>query len=199
MSFASILSGPTEEEERPPKKPSPSPTPLAQLPSAAPLPPAPAPVPAEQKFKEPESTPAPPKLQEKKQTPKDRRRNVELEPPVGDFPVPSVANGAAVSDSKKPPSTSTPRKTLTERDMEIINKITADIEKEDKSDVEGPGFEDEYERYVSKGKKRALNTEWSEGIRRKVCCFFPHWKSTSVTNLNPASPTWFPDQAWPVV
>lgn len=179
MSFASILSGPTDDEEHP-KRPSPPPAPSAHLPPVAPLPPAPAPIPVEQKLKEPEPaltpTPAPalPKVEEKKQVPKERRRTVEQEPPVGDFPVPSVANGA-VSDSKKPPSTQAPapapRRVLTERDMEVINKITADIENEDKSDVEGPGFEDEYERYLSKGKKRALNTEWTEGIRRKVCLF----------------------------
>ncbi|KAK5689776.1 putative DNA helicase ino80, partial [Elasticomyces elasticus] len=117
--------------------------------------------------------PALPKLEEK-QPPKERRRHrrtVEQEPPVGEFSVPAVPNGAAAGDSlKKPASTRPPPpsgRTLSERDIEVLNKITAEIENEDKSDVDAPGFEVELERYMSKGRKRALNTERSESIRRK--------------------------------
>lgn len=61
-----------------------------------------------------------------------------------------------------------PRKTLSQRDIEYINKIMNDIDNEEKSDVEGPGFEAEAERYSFKGKKRAFNTERAEGVKCKV-------------------------------
>lgn len=169
MSFASILSGPTEEERLPPKRPSPPPT---QLPPVAHPPPPPFHI-ADQKLREPEPAPIPPMPRfEEKQPARERRRIVEQEErPVGDLPVAHPANGD-VPDIKKtstaPIRAPAPRK-LTERDMEIINKITADIDNGEKSDVEAPGFEAEYERYIAKGKKRALNTEKAEGTRRKVC------------------------------
>lgn len=96
---------------------------------------------------------------------------MEPEPFVGEFPATHPANGV-VPDVKKAPAqarASAPRKTLSERDLQVINKITVDIENEDKSDVESPGFEAEFDRYISKGKKRALNTERAENIKRKVC------------------------------
>lgn len=196
MSFASILSGPTDDA---PKKSSPPPAAPSeqqqQPPAATPASPTPASLaPVEHRPKEPEpsepvSTPtrapaqATPKVEEKeKQPPKERRRNrrttTEQEPPVGEFPPPAVPNGAATADSlKKPASSSRPPqpsgRTLSERDIEVLNKITAEIENEDKSDVDAPGFEAELERYTSKGRKRALNTERSESIRRKVCFLSP--------------------------
>lgn len=186
MSFASILSGPTDEA---PQKSSPPPAPSGQLPPApaAPVSPTPASIaPVEPKPNEPEPepvstptrapAPAQPKAEEK-QPPKERRRprrTVEQEPPLGEFS-PAAPNGVAAADSlKKPASTRPPPpsgRTLTERDVEVLHKITAEIENEDKSDVDAPGFEAELERYISKGRKRALNTERSEGIRRKVCSF----------------------------
>ena len=169
MSFASILSGPTEEERPPPKRPSPPP-PAPVAPVAPPPPPFAL---TEQKYREPEPAPPPllPKLEEKPVA-KERRRNVEQEPPVGNFLLaPPSANGAAAELNKTPPQARAPapRKTLSERDLEIINKISADIDNEEKSDMEAPGYEAEFERYVSKGKKRAMNTERNEGIKRKVC------------------------------
>ena len=171
MSFASILSGPTEEERPPPKRPSPPP-PAPVAPVAPPPPPFAL---TEQKYREPEPAPPPllPKLEEKPVA-KERRRNVEQEPPVGNFLLaPPSANGAAAELNKTPPQARAPapRKTLSERDLEIINKISADIDNEEKSDVEAPGYEAEFERYVSKGKKRAMNTERNEGIKRKVCFY----------------------------
>jgi DNA helicase INO80 len=44
----------------------------------------------------------------------------------------------------------------------------AEIENAEKSDLEAPGFEEEYKRYSTKSKKRALDAERVEGIRRKV-------------------------------
>ena len=169
MSFASILSGPTEEERPPPKRPSPPP-PAPVAPVAPPPPPFAL---TEQKYREPEPAPPPllPKLEEKPVA-KERRRNVEQEPPVGNFLLaPPSANGAAAELNKTHPQARAPapRKTLSERDLEIINKISADIDNEEKSDMEAPGYEAEFERYVSKGKKRAMNTERNEGIKRKVC------------------------------
>lgn len=61
------------------------------------------------------------------------------------------------------------RRSPTEKDMEAINKVMTEIENSAKSDVESPGFENELERYVSKGRKRALETERTEAIKRKVC------------------------------
>lgn len=168
MSFASILSGPTEEERPPPRRPSPPPAQMA--PPIAPPPPFSLHDPKLGEL-EPASVPAPLPRLEEKQGPKERRRNVEPEPSVGDFSAPHPANGA-VPDVKKDPAQSrppAPRKTLSERDLQVINKITVDIDNEDKSDVESPGFEAEFDRYISKGKKRALNTERAENIRRKVC------------------------------
>lgn len=166
MSFASILSGPTEEERLPPKRPSPPPTQMA------PVAPPPSFHIADQTPKEPEPVPIHPMPRfEEKQPIRERRRNVEQEERlVGDLPVAPSANGD-VPDIKKtssaPIRAPAPRK-LTERDMEIINKITADIDNGEKSDVETPGFEAEYERYISKGKKRALSSEKAEGMKRKV-------------------------------
>ncbi|EYE93438.1 chromatin-remodeling ATPase INO80 [Aspergillus ruber CBS 135680] len=164
MSFASILSGPTEEERLPPKRSSPPP---AQM---APVAPPPSFHIADQTPKELEPVPIHPMPRfEEKQPIRERRWNVEQEERlVGDLPVAPSANGD-VPDIKKtsaPIRAPAPRK-LTERDMEIINKITADIDNGEKSDVETPGFEVEYERYISKGKKRALNSEKAEGIKRK--------------------------------
>lgn len=156
MSFASILSGPTEEEHLPPKRPSP-PVQMAPV-----VPPPPFHI-VDQTPKDPEPVPihSMPRFEEK-QPIRDRF--------VGDLPVVPSANGD-VPDIKKissaPIRASAPRK-LTERDMEIINKITADIDNGEKSDVETPGFEAEYERYISKGKKRALSSEKAEGLKRKV-------------------------------
>lgn len=168
MSFASILSGPTEEERPPPKRSSPPP-PAPVAPVAPPPPPFAL---TEQKFREPE--PAPPLLPKLEEKPvvKERRKNVEQEPPAGNFLAPPSANGAAATEFNKTPPQArapAPRRTLSERDLEIINKISTDIDNEEKSDVEAPGYEAEFERYVSKGKKRAMNTERNEGIKRKVC------------------------------
>lgn len=62
-----------------------------------------------------------------------------------------------------------PRKILSEKESEIVNKYMAEIDNAEKSDVEAPGFEKEQERYLLKGKKRALDVERAEGLRRKVC------------------------------
>lgn len=92
-------------------------------------------------------------------------RPFEQRASVGGLPS-SSANQIGAPIHPRPP---VPRKTLSQPDIEHINKIMNDIEDADKSDVEAPGFEADQERYVFRGKKRAMNTEKTEGQRSKVC------------------------------
>ncbi|KAL4865448.1 hypothetical protein BDV12DRAFT_174537 [Aspergillus spectabilis] len=160
MSFASILSGPTEERS-PPKRLSPPPGPTSVAPSinATSLsPPPPAPIQSKARDLEP-APPASLSRLEKKLSTDRRRRTTEKDQRGAEI----LANG--VTDAPK--ITRPPRKMLSEKETEIINKIMTDIDNTEKSDVEAPGFEGELERYISKGKKRALDVERAEGIRRK--------------------------------
>lgn len=152
MSFASILSEPAGEPS--PRRSSP--------------PPPPAPI---NNHREPEPALAAPLPRlEKKPSNEKRRRTLDLGPaPDNVPPQPFLANGTM--ESSKPsaqPRVVKVRRTLTERDLEAINKIVAEIDKAEKSDVEEPGFEREWERYVMKGRKRALDAERLEAKRRKV-------------------------------
>jgi DNA helicase INO80 len=186
MSFASILSGPTEETS-PIKQPSlpealpgpattitPAPPTLAPVPARRRLTPPPVthalPPTSQLKVKEPEpiSPAALPRL-EKKPSAEKRRRNVEQEPKSAEA-LPVASTHGAFEPTKAARVSN--RKTLTERDAEAINKIIAEIDNADKSDVESPGFEVEYGRYMVKSKKRALDAEKAEGIRRKVGLYF---------------------------
>lgn len=162
MSFASILSGPAEEQ--PPRRPSPQP-------AVTPAPHTPAPLSVPQRsFKESElgSTPLFPKL-EKKPSSEKQPQSVERGPGMGEFSAAAVANQSMPPAQPRP---SVPRKTLTQRDLEHINKMMIDIENTETSDVDEPGYEGERERYTFKGKKRALNTERAESLKCKVCCSF---------------------------
>lgn len=159
MSFASILSGPAEEPS--PKRSSPPPPPSASL--AAPLPP---PSIINERQDELRHAPAPlfPNL--------DKKLNVERRPaldnePVGERPFHSVNGVSEPGNVTTQPRAMKPRKMLTERDLEVINKIMNDIDNAEKSDVEAPGFEGERERYITKGKKRILDTAKAEDLRRK--------------------------------
>ena len=152
MSFASILSGPAED--RPPKRPSPPPA-MAHA----------SPTPGSMHVARPnanESTSSSasifPKL-EKKASPVKQPQVFPHPPTFGTF---STAKSPAVPQPA-------PRKTLSQRDIQQVNKIMEDIDKEETSDVEVPGFEGELERYHFKGKKRALDTDRAEGVRCKVC------------------------------
>lgn len=169
MSFASILSGPAEE--RPSRRQSPQP-------AVAPAPHAPAPFRAPHRsFNEPDlnSVSLFPKLERKAST-ENLPRPFEQGPNVDGLPSTSAANQIRAPIQSRPAA---PRKTLSQRDIEHIDKIMNDIEHADKSDVEGPGFVAELERYIFKGRKRAANTERAEAHRCKVrcyhCCFLkPH-------------------------
>lgn len=83
----------------------------------------------------------------------------EFEPTV---PTTSSVNGL-------PTRAAPARRLLSDRDNEIVNRLMAEIDNADKSDVEGPGFEEELERYEARGRKRAINAEKAESVRRKVC------------------------------
>ncbi|KAL4912503.1 SNF2 family N-terminal domain-containing protein [Aspergillus aurantiobrunneus] len=162
MSFASILSGPTEE--RSPKRQSPPPG-MASVPSVAPSvnatslsPPPPALVSSKVKDIEPAPSASSFRFEKKSSTDK-HRRNTEKDQKVTEI----SANGVAEPNKITRP----PRKILSEKETEIVNKYMAEIDNAEKSDVEGPGFEKERELYILKGKKRALDVERSEGIRRK--------------------------------
>lgn len=162
MSFASILSGPADE--RPPKR-------LSPQPAATPTPAVPAPLSVSQRgFKESElnSVPLFSRLDQKPGA-ENRLQSFEHAPGMGGFSAATVANQPRPPVPSRP---SIPQKTLTQRDLEHINKIMNDIENTETSDVEEPGFEAEQERYTFKGKKRALNTERAEGHRCKVRCIF---------------------------
>lgn len=150
MSFASILSEPAVE--RTPRKSTPPPV------KQEPPPPPPQPQPAV------EPTPiAPlPKPEKAKPAPEKRRQAQSKSDSKG---ASRQSNAYGTSESKASART---RRTLSDRENERINRALDKIDALDKSDVEAPGFEDEYERYIVKGKKRSINTEKLEAQKRKV-------------------------------
>ncbi|KAF7630110.1 DNA helicase ino80 [Aspergillus flavus] len=172
MSFASILSGPAEERS-PPKRQSPppetTPAPVTSTPREATQlspPPPPHVPPSHQKVKEQEQVL--PRL-EKKPSSEKRRRNAEQDNKAGE-----PSNGILSNGIPEPTKTTTqswsflsPRKVLSERESETINKLMVEIDNAEKSDVEAPGFEEEYEQYKLQCKRRALHTLKEEGIKRK--------------------------------
>ncbi|KAL2865678.1 chromatin-remodeling ATPase INO80 [Aspergillus lucknowensis] len=162
MSFASILSGPTEDRS-PPKRPSPSPglAPIRSGPTSINAtslsPPPPAPIPhSKVRDLEPVSSASSSRLEKKSSTDR-RRRNTEKDQKGAE-----IING--VTELQK---IARPRRMLSEMDTEIINKFIHEIDHAEKSDVEASGFEKERELYFAKTKKRSLDTNRSEGIRRK--------------------------------
>jgi chromatin-remodeling ATPase INO80 len=150
MSFASILSEPATE--RPPRRSSPPPIKLPRNPEPAPV----APVSKPQK-----------KL--------DRPRRVTDHEPWGEklSASPAIANGLPEPIKPPPqPRVIKSRKALAERGTEAMNKVMPEVNT-DNSDVEEPGFEAEWERYVMKGKKRALDIDRQEAKKCKVG--FRYW------------------------
>ncbi|KAL4980233.1 SNF2 family N-terminal domain-containing protein [Aspergillus desertorum] len=162
MSFASILSGPTEEQA-PPKRPSPPPG-LASIPSAVPSVNATSLSPPAMASSHPEVRdvelipPASASRLEKKSSADKRQRSTEK-----DLSTEIPTNGV----TEPPKIIRPPRRIMSEKETEMVNKYMAEIDNADKSDVEAPGFEQERERYILKGKKRALAIERAESIRRK--------------------------------
>ncbi|KAJ5760005.1 Helicase C-terminal [Penicillium odoratum] len=148
MSFASILSGPTEDQ--PVRKPSPQPSHI--------------------------STPA-------VHTPYHHRQH-EPGPVVGTFDhktkygqenhyqeplLPYASNGfRSESDPMEGVVQAPPRKPFPPGvDAESVHRAAIEIENAEKSDVEGPGFGPEMNKYLEKSRRRALESAHMEGIRRK--------------------------------
>ncbi|KAF5859414.1 putative DNA helicase ino80 [Aspergillus alliaceus] len=171
MSFASILSGPAEERS-PPKRQSPPPETAPALVVSTPRgasqlsPPPPTNTPSsQQRIKEQEQVL--PRL-EKKPSSEKCRRNLELDNKSAE-PFTTTPTSVVLEPTKTftQPRVSSSRKILSERETETINKHMVEIDNAEKSDVEAPGFEEEHKRYSMKSKKRALDAERIEGIRRK--------------------------------
>ncbi|KAL4754288.1 hypothetical protein BDW72DRAFT_137808 [Aspergillus terricola var. indicus] len=163
MSFASILSGPTEEQA-PPKRQSPPPG-LATIHSAVPSvsatslnPPPPASFHPKVGDIEPVHPVSVSRL-EKKPSVERRQRSTEKDLKSAE----NSTNGV----TEPPKITRPPRRIMSEKETEMVNKYMAEIDNAEKSDVEASGFEQERKRYILKGKKRALDVERAESIRRK--------------------------------
>lgn len=134
------------------------------------------------------ATPSLPKL-EKKPSSDRRRRTLDHDTGAEEPAAPPAANGFA--EPGRPlahPHPVKARRTLSERELEAINKIIADIDNAEKSDVEGPGFEEEYQRYLKKSRKRARESEVLEGQKRKVC-YAHHFSFPKITNMESATST----------
>lgn len=147
MSFDSILSGPAEEP--PARKASPPPPPIQKPPE----PPAIAPAPVQQKSKQ--------STEKRRHTAQsDQYKDISPRPPT---------NGTSDKSSS---TAGKSRKAFLDRENEKLQKNLERIDAMDHSDVEAPGFEQEWQRYVMKGKKRAREAEASEAQKRKVCLVF---------------------------
>lgn len=147
MSFASILSGPTDE--KPAKKPSP---PLSSIATPASQVPPPADI-------KRDSGPVPGTFYHKAER-----------APVEKHQSPYAANGLSRSASDQ--ANNVPRAPQRKPfppgvDAEQVNRAMAEIENGEKSDVEAPGFDREFERYREKGIKRSIESSRAEQIRRK--------------------------------
>jgi DNA helicase INO80 len=53
-------------------------------------------------------------------------------------------------------------------DAEQVNRAMLDIDNGEKSDVEGPGFEEDMQLYMEKGRKRLMESYRTEQASRKV-------------------------------
>ncbi|KAJ5775711.1 uncharacterized protein N7511_000722 [Penicillium nucicola] len=152
MSFASILSGPSDDQ--PARKPSPPP---ASMPVPAPH------TPSMYEHRHMDHLHAPGNVY-----PRIEKRAME---PYMDGPrAPHAPNGVAKPESEmlnivpRP----APRKPFPPGvDLEQVNRAAAEIDQAEKSDVEDPGFDAELGRYRDKGYKRSLDANRTEQIRRK--------------------------------
>lgn len=155
MSFASILSEPTEDTP-PPRRASPPPP----LPPSQPI----------IRTKEPEPAPVLP-LPRLEKKPSQEPAIVEREREEKIL-LPPRENGLQKQE-KAPPVVQArvikaPR--LTQKEAEAIERKVAEIDKAEKSDVEDEtGFEAELKLYIAKSKKRAMEADILESHKIKVC------------------------------
>lgn len=153
MSFASILSGPSDEQ--PARKPSPLPAPISvHRPHAPPV--------FTHRHLDHSSTPA-----------TIHHKHEHVEKRIDAPRPPQATNGFAKPDVEHPAPV--PRAPLRKPfppgvDLEQVNRAAAEIDHAEKSDVEDPGFEAEQERYREKGYKRSVESSRAEEVRRKVGC-----------------------------
>lgn len=156
MSFASILSGPSDDQ--PVRKPSPLPAPTSvHTPHAPPV--------FTHRNLDHSSTPT--AIHHKQ----DHRLDIEKR--IDAPRAAQATNGFAKPDVEYPAPV--PRAPLRKPfppgvDLEQVNRATAEIDHAEKSDVEEPGFEAEQERYREKGYKRSVESSRAEEVRRKVGC-----------------------------
>lgn len=173
MSFASILSGPSED--KPARKPSPQPS---------------TPAPAEQTPKTESRTrdiaPTPGTFLHKA----DRTPVQHKDTSRGPF-APNGISKSGTDQAEPVHRVVQPRKPLPPGvDSEQVNRAITDIENADKSDVEGAGFEAEQEYYREKSLKRSNDSARAEQLRRKVCNVDFSARESLVLRANflPASP-----------
>lgn len=146
MSFASILSEPTDEPA--PRRSSPMP------------PPSLAPTPQHRQ----QETPSLPRWENGRSSRAESQHR-----PLDSSSSGSLWNGSSeVHHPNVEQRMPKPRRPLTAQDYEAINRACAEIDMGPKSDLDEPGFEEEYERYIIKGKKRAREILRQEAKRRKV-------------------------------
>ncbi|KAJ5948756.1 Helicase C-terminal [Penicillium verhagenii] len=151
MSFASILSGPTED--KPARKPSPQPslpsTPALQTPSVY-------------DQRKPEPTPVAGTFYHKAtSSSQDNHHPEPLEP--------HASNGyKSESDPKEARAQAPQRKPFPPGvDADQVSRAMMDIDNGAKSDLESSGFGPEKKQYLEKSRIRALDSSYAEGIRRK--------------------------------
>lgn len=158
MSFASILSGPTEEQ--PARKASPQPSAAVATPTAQAT--------SGHESRSHEPGPVTGTFYHK------AINGPAVENPANVPKGPYAPNGLARQESHIPESFPrvTQRKPLPPGvDAAQISRALTDIDATDQSDVENPGFGPELDRYQKKCQKRTVDGDHAELIRRKVCVY----------------------------
>lgn len=147
MSFASILSEPTEDT--PPPLPSSQPIIRTKEPEPAPV------LPLPRLEKKPSQEPA---IVER-----EREEKILLPPRENGLQKQEKAPPVVQARVIKAPR-------LTQKEAEAIERKVAEIDKAEKSDVEDEtGFEAELKLYIAKSKKRAMEADILESHKIKVC------------------------------
>jgi DNA topoisomerase VI subunit B len=93
---------------------------------------------------------------------------------IANYGTSDLAAGPFINTNGYTPAYAKPRKVLTARENEKVSKALALIDEFVFSDVETTSFDAEEERYIEKGKKRALQVSEAETRKRKVCKHMLH-------------------------